>query len=137
MSNDIQCYDEYGMPKCYYYSIVRYGKFCSFDGTCNPCERDCPHFIPLGDYYIDKLDPYLDRLDSQKSCHNCIWRNYSGNLMVCDNPVAKRKIRTDQKFITPCEEFDLDETGQEYIIRITEGYDTVKAWRLIDKAERI
>lgn len=128
MTKEIQCFDEERRPKCHYYSIVRYGKLCSFDGTWNPCKIDCPNFVPVGPISIPHVADlgWAGALDSViKSCHNCIWRKYGGNIMTCDNVMVKVEIQTNPKFITPCEWFELD-TGEDYLVRQKEGIDFLR-----------
>lgn len=38
MGEKVLCYD------CYYYSVTRYGKTCSFNGEFNPCKNRCPNY---------------------------------------------------------------------------------------------
>lgn len=133
MSNEIQCYDENGNPKCHYYSIVRYGRLCSFDGTWSPVKKDCPNFIPL-----ERISPRIQldlKEEALKSCHRCIWRSYGGNNMMCDNQTAKQKMMDDPIFHTPCEFFELDETGDECYLREEEGYEFIKRERELRKSK--
>jgi len=125
MNEEIQCFDKDGIPKCHYYSIVRYGKLCSFDGTWNPRKTDCPNFIPLIPRTIIPSEPY-NIVSQKKSCHSCIWRCYRGNLMGCDNVMVKVEIQINPKFITPCEWFELDKTGEDYLVRQKEGIEFVR-----------
>lgn len=110
--------------ECYYYGRLRYGKVCNFDGTWNPVtqEGECINFTAL---------ETLETMPVVKACCRCVWRNYGGSLMVCDNPTIRGYIQAGRIVNTPCEFFELDETGDEYLMRIKEGYSWVKTERTL------
>ena len=41
--------------KCFYYSVTRYGKVCSFNGTYSPSREDCPNYKSRSEAEEEKL----------------------------------------------------------------------------------
>lgn len=61
------------------------------------------------------------------SCHQCLWRAYPGSFMICEHPITKERMKKhDRMCKTPCEYFEYDKTGTDYLERIKEGYSWVQ-----------
>lgn len=61
------------------------------------------------------------------SCHQCLWRAYPGSFMICEHPITKERMKKhDRMCKTPCEYFEYDKTGMDYLERIKEGYSWVQ-----------
>lgn len=116
--------------ECWYFSSAR-GTRCSRDGHfVFPWSEACDYFTSKENH--GDIEVTLPSLEC--SCHKCIWRSYPASMMVCMHPVARKEMRENPKFVTPCDYFELDETGQEYLIRQTEGYEFLMNERRIRKA---
>ena len=110
--------------QCWYYSRIREIIKCGYDGHLISYPfRICDHFTLS---YVIKESPV-------RSCHECIWRSYPASVIMCDHPEARKQMRDNPKFVTPCQYFEYDETGQECYVRKAEGYEFILTERKLRK----